>query len=59
MDERFAPGTEFNRHGVQMLKETFALWRNPPVELPAEWVIETVVWAIARAAVSAEESGNG
>lgn len=48
MDERFVPGTELNRHAVKLLKREFLAWRDPPVDLPADSVIEEVVAKIAR-----------
>ena len=31
------------RDGVQKLKEEFLNWRDPPVDLPADSVIDTVI----------------
>lgn len=44
--EKHEPCPDAVRDGVQMLKIRFLRWRDPPVELPAESVIEEVVRAL-------------
>jgi len=45
---------ELIRWAVNMLKHEFISWRKPPVELPAESVIEDVVTKIIDAARKAQ-----
>jgi uncharacterized membrane protein len=45
---------EKTRAAIRLLKERFTRWRTPPVELPAEHVINEVVEAIA---AEAERAG--
>jgi len=54
-ETQFSPGTEFNRMAVALLKQRFLAWRNPPVELPADSVIEEVVYEIAHGAALLHE----